>query len=299
MFNKLTKRMRKIMELANGEARKFNHEYTGTEHILLGMVEEGENVAANILKNVGVDKNNVRLEVEKLVKPGPDKVAPGRLPQTPRLKKVIKYAGDEAQTLGQNYLGAEHLLLALMHERDGVAAQVLINLGLKPSKVRREILKLLGIATNSDELNNHDSHGVSAEVESENAHAAKYVNQLLKDAIDQRAADIHISFTKDGRGRIRLRVDGVLCDTDLPNQELFPAIVQQIKLMGAMDISEQQIAQDGRSSIDVAGKAYDLRISIVPTVGGERLFIRILSTEQICLNLDAMGFADEIIKLKV
>ena len=295
MFDKHTDRTRKIMELANEEARRFNHEYIGTEHLLLGLVEVGHGVGVNVLGNLGVDKDNVRLEVEKLVKPGPDKVAPGKLPQTPRAKQVIKHAGEESRELNHRYVGSEHLLLGLLHERDGVAAQVLINLGLKPAKVRGEVFRLLGITIDSEESDNHDSHEESAVSEAENAQATEYVKKLFKDAIDRRGVDIHLSPTKDGRGRVRLRVDGVLCDTDLPVQELYPAIAKQIKCMAAMDISEQQIAQTGRGSIEVAGKTYDLRVNVVPTMRGERFLIRILSAEKICLSLDEMGFADKTV----
>jgi ATP-dependent Clp protease ATP-binding subunit ClpC len=144
MFERLTDRARKVMALANQEAQRFNHEYIGTEHILLGLVKEGSGVGANVLKNLGVDLRRVRLEVEKLVKSGPEMVTMGKLPQTPRAKKVIEYAIEEARSLNHNYVGTEHLLLGLLREHDGVAAQVLMNLGLKLEEVREEVLNLLG-----------------------------------------------------------------------------------------------------------------------------------------------------------
>ena len=114
MFERFTDRARKVMALANQEAQRFNHEYIGTEHILLGLVKEGSGVGANVLKNLEVDLRKVRLEVEKLVKSGPDMVTMGKLPQTPRAKKVIEYAIEEARQLNHNYVGTEHLLLALL-----------------------------------------------------------------------------------------------------------------------------------------------------------------------------------------
>jgi ATP-dependent Clp protease ATP-binding subunit ClpC len=132
------------MALANQEAQRFNHEYIGTEHILLGLVKEGSGVGANVLKHLEIDLRKVRLEVEKLVKSGPDMVTMGKLPQTPRAKKVIEYAIEEARSLNHNYVGTEHLLLGLLREQDGVAAQVLMNLGLKLDDVREEVLNLLG-----------------------------------------------------------------------------------------------------------------------------------------------------------
>jgi len=139
------------MALANQEAQRFNHEYIGTEHILLGLVKEGSGVGANVLKNLDVDLRKVRLEVEKLVKAGPEMVTMGKLPQTPRAKKVIEYAIEEARNLNHNYVGTEHLLLGLLREHDGVAAQVLMNLGLKLEAVREEVLNLLGAGTESEE----------------------------------------------------------------------------------------------------------------------------------------------------
>ena len=139
------------MALANQEAQRFNHEYIGTEHILLGLVKEGSGVGANVLKNLDVDLRKVRLEVEKLVKSGPDMVTMGKLPQTPRAKKVIEYAIEEARNLNHNYVGTEHLLLGLLREHEGVAAQVLMNLGLKLEEVREEVLNLLGAGVEAEE----------------------------------------------------------------------------------------------------------------------------------------------------
>ena len=143
-YERFTDRARKVMQLANQEAQRFNHEYIGTEHILLGLVKEGSGVAANVLKNLDIDLRKIRLEVEKLVRSGPDLVTMGRLPQTPRAKKVIEYSMEEARNLNHNYVGTEHILLGLLREHEGVAAQVLMNLGLKLEEVRQEVLNLLG-----------------------------------------------------------------------------------------------------------------------------------------------------------
>jgi ATP-dependent Clp protease ATP-binding subunit ClpA len=145
----LTDRARKTLALANQEAQRFNHEYIGTEHILLGLVKEGSGVGASVLKNLDVDLRKVRVEVEKLTKAGPAMVSMGKLPQTPRAKMAIEYAVEEARTLGHNYVGTEHLLLGLLREHDGVGAQVLRNLGLKLEEVREEVLSLLGATETS------------------------------------------------------------------------------------------------------------------------------------------------------
>ena len=144
MYERFTDRARKVMQLANQEAQRFNHEYIGTEHVLLGLIKEGSGVAANVLKNLDVDLRKIRMEVEKLVQSGPDMVTMGKLPQTPRAKKVIEYSMEEARNLNHNYVGTEHILLGLLREQEGVAAQVLMNLGLKLEEVREEVLNLLG-----------------------------------------------------------------------------------------------------------------------------------------------------------
>jgi ATP-dependent Clp protease ATP-binding subunit ClpC len=144
MLERLTERAKKVLALANQEAQRFNHEYVGTEHYLLGLVKEGTGVGANVLKNLGLDLHRVRLEVEKVVKPGPEMVQISALPKTPRAKKVLEYALEEARNLNHNYIGTEHILLGLLRERDCVAAQVLMNMGLKLEDVRAEVLELIG-----------------------------------------------------------------------------------------------------------------------------------------------------------
>jgi ATP-dependent Clp protease ATP-binding subunit ClpC len=163
MFERFTDRARKVMALANQEAQRFNHEYIGTEHILLGLVKEGSGVGANVLKNLDIDLRKVRLEVEKLVKSGPEMVTVGKLPQTPRAKKVIEYAIEEARNLNHNYVGTEHLLLGLLREQDGVAAQVLMNLGVKLEEVREEVLNLLGAGMEQEESGGGGEPAVPAE----------------------------------------------------------------------------------------------------------------------------------------
>ena len=152
MFERFTDRARKVMALANQEAQRFNHEYIGTEHILLGLVKEGSGVGANVLKNLDVDIKKLRLEVEKLVKSGPDMVTMGKLPHTPRAKKVIECAIEEARSLNHNYIGTEHLLLGLLRETEGVAAQVLMSMGLKLEDIRREVLNILGAGVDGGQM---------------------------------------------------------------------------------------------------------------------------------------------------
>ena len=148
MYERFTDRARNVMQLANQEAQRFKHEYIGTEHILLGLVKEGSGVAANVLKNLDINPEKIRREVEKIVLAGPEMVTIDKLPQTPRAKKVIEFAIEEARNLNHNYVGTEHLLLGLLREEEGVAAQVLMNLGLRLETVREEVLTLLGQSSN-------------------------------------------------------------------------------------------------------------------------------------------------------
>jgi ATP-dependent Clp protease ATP-binding subunit ClpC len=150
MFDRFTDRARKVMALARKEAQRFNHDFIGTEHILLGLIQEGSGVAANVLKNLGVEINRIRAEIEKNVQTGPSMVTMGQLPFTPRAKKVLELSMEEANELGHNYIGTEHLLLGLIRENDGVAAQVLLDMNLKLEDVRAEVLELLGAESESE-----------------------------------------------------------------------------------------------------------------------------------------------------
>jgi ATP-dependent Clp protease ATP-binding subunit ClpC len=139
------------MNLAKSEAQRLNHEYIGTEHILLGLVQEGSGVAANVLRNMGIDLKRIRAEIEKLVKGSSTMVPMGNLPFTPRAKKVLELSLEEASQLGHNYIGTEHLLLGLIKESEGIAARVLTNLGVKLEDVREEVLEFLGAPQSGEE----------------------------------------------------------------------------------------------------------------------------------------------------
>jgi ATP-dependent Clp protease ATP-binding subunit ClpA len=144
MYDKFTDRARKTMQLANQEAQRLCHEYIGTEHILLGLIKEGSGVAANVLKNLDIDLRRVRMEVERIIQAGPDCVIMGKLPNTPRAQKVLEYAVKEAEELRHNYVGTEHLLLGMIREGEGVAAEVFRKLNVKQENVRQGILNLVG-----------------------------------------------------------------------------------------------------------------------------------------------------------
>ncbi|MCD4782042.1 MAG: ATP-dependent Clp protease ATP-binding subunit [Candidatus Omnitrophica bacterium] len=144
MFNRFTERARKVIVYAKEEARRFNHDYIGTEHLLLGLVREGEGVAAAVLQKLGLDLETIRVEVEKLVQAGSPTQVLGDIPFTPRSKKALELAAEEARALGHNYIGTEHLLLGLVKEGEGMAFRVLLNLGLDLGKLRNEVMELLG-----------------------------------------------------------------------------------------------------------------------------------------------------------
>lgn len=143
MFDKFTNRAKQVIKLAKKEAQRLNHNYLGTEHVLLGLLKLGQGIAVNVLRNLNLDYETVRQEVERLVGFGPEIQVYGDPALTAKVKKVFEFANEEAASLGHNYVGTEHLLLALLRETDGVAAQVLENLNINLKDVRKEVLKEL------------------------------------------------------------------------------------------------------------------------------------------------------------
>ncbi len=144
MQDKFTERVRKVMYLAREEAGRLQHDYIGTEHLLLGLIREGEGIAANVLTNLGLDLEVIRQTVESMVAAPGSTLTLGEIPFTPKAKRVLELAIEEARQLGHNYVGTEHLLLGLIREGEGVAARVLQELGVERKKVRDETLRLLG-----------------------------------------------------------------------------------------------------------------------------------------------------------
>ena len=142
MFERFTDRARRAVVLAQEEARMLNHNYIGTEHLMLGLLGEGEGVAAKALESLGISLDAVRAQVEEII--GQGQQAPsGHIPFTPRAKKVLELAKRESGALGHHYIGTEHILLGLIREGDGVAAQVLVRLGADLNRVRQQVVQLL------------------------------------------------------------------------------------------------------------------------------------------------------------
>ena len=137
-MNNFTPRAQQVLALARKEADRFNHNFVGTEHLLLGLIKLGQGVAVNVLQKLGLDLETVRLEVEKQVGTGPDQKMMGNIPYTPRVKKVLALAQKEAKALNHTYVGTEHILLGLLREGDGVAARVLKNLDVDIEQTRQE-----------------------------------------------------------------------------------------------------------------------------------------------------------------
>lgn len=213
MFERFSDRARKVMALTNKEAQRNNHQYISPEHILLGLIAEGTGVAIHALMALRINPNKIRLEVQKHIQSGPDLVTMGKLPQMPRAKKVIEYAIEESRSLNHNYVGTEHLLLGLLREHDGVAAQVLTNLGLTLEATRQAIRTVLRVGPGSD---------VSGGNLPENEAAA---SQPLMDPFDPRSSAMSLEdfkIRKTSRAKISLeyakaealRSNSIRMDTD-------------------------------------------------------------------------------------
>ena len=145
MFERFTDRARRVVALAQEEARMLDHNYIGTEHILLGLIHEGNGVAARALESLGISLDAVRQQVEEIIGRGQQVPSPSEgIPFTPRAKKVLELSLREALQLGDNYIGTEHILLGLIREGNGVAAQVLVRLGAELNRVRQQVIQLVG-----------------------------------------------------------------------------------------------------------------------------------------------------------
>jgi ATP-dependent Clp protease ATP-binding subunit ClpC len=143
MFEVFTDRARRVVVLAQEEARMLNHDYIGTEHLLLGLIHEGEGVAVRALESLGISLQDLRRDVEEMIGRGQHELS-GHIPFTPRTKRVLELSLRESQQLGHDYIGTEHILLGLIREAEGVAAQVLVKLGADLNRVRQQVLQLLG-----------------------------------------------------------------------------------------------------------------------------------------------------------
>jgi ATP-dependent Clp protease ATP-binding subunit ClpC len=192
MFERFTDRARRVVVLAQEEARILNHSYIGTEHLLLGLVHEGDGVAAKVLESLDISLEAVRQQVEQIVGRGKDAPS-GHIPFTPRAKKVLEFSLRESQQLGHDYIGTEHILLGLLREGDGVAAQVLVALGADLNRVRQQVIQVL-----------HGRSGEGRQPGSATRFAvpATQLNELISrlGAIDRRLAaiEVHLGIAEAG-----------------------------------------------------------------------------------------------------
>ena len=162
-MNNFTPRAQQVLALARKEADRFNHNYVGTEHILLGLIKLGQGVAVSVLQNMGLDLETVRMEVEKQVGSGPESKISGNIPYTPRVKKVLSLSNKEAEQLDHSYVGTEHILLGLLREGEGVAARVLASLNVDINQTRQEILAEIDPNFNPEEMGEGDFEGFEDE----------------------------------------------------------------------------------------------------------------------------------------
>jgi hypothetical protein len=169
-FDKFAERARKALILAQSEAFRFNHNYIGTEHILLGLISEGEGVAAKVLTLLGVELNRVRSAVEYIVGRG-DRIAPGEAGLTPRAVRALALAMDEAQRLGHMYVGTEHILLGLVREREGIAAGVLESLGVSLDKARSQTIQVLASGARSAPVSSTKGNVVTCRIDDQDLDA--------------------------------------------------------------------------------------------------------------------------------
>ncbi|HEX3272247.1 MAG TPA: ATP-dependent Clp protease ATP-binding subunit [Ktedonobacterales bacterium] len=188
-FDKFTERARKVLSLAQEEAQRFNHNYIGTEHLLLGLVREGDGVAAKVLNNLGVELNKVRSAVEFIIGRG-DRVVLGEIGLTPRAKKVIELAVDEARRLGHHYIGTEHLLLGLVREGEGIAAGVLESLGVNLEKVRSQTIQVLQTSGSAHSETGREKHSKTPTIDQMGIDLTAHARQGKLDPVIGREQEI-------------------------------------------------------------------------------------------------------------
>ncbi|MCK5528538.1 MAG: ATP-dependent Clp protease ATP-binding subunit, partial [Kiritimatiellae bacterium] len=226
-FSNFTPRAQRVIQLARKEAERFNHPYAGTEHLLLGLIALGEGVAVEVLDHMGLSLESVRLEVEQIVGQGPGMKTAGQVPFTPRSKKVFQLAMAEAQALGHSYVGTEHILLGLIHEGEGIAGQVLCNLGVDLDDARIEIMKELDVDFEDgeyDEEYEEEDEGVAPKKKAGKASTKKAVSKTP--ALDAFGRDMTAMALEDkidpviGRQDELERVIQVLCRRNKNNPVL-------------------------------------------------------------------------------
>ena len=363
MWQRFTERARKAVFYAQEEAGKWNQNFVGPEHLLLGLVREDDSFTARILDRIGVSRDQIRSEVQKHLSPGTD--GQGKdLMLTPGAKQVIDLAYDEAKKLKNPYIGGEHLLLGLIAEQEGLAARVLIGLGMMLETTREQVKKsqedaaraqetsedlltldeavkflgtsrptlyrLLGqdeikglkvgrqwrfrisdlvaymerspVAVNaapSEDLDGELAFFAAAleqnapdgigDAESKTVALANFIVQL---AIKSKASDIHLEPTPENL-LLRLRIDGALQETRRLPSRTKESLAAQFKTLADISPSETRLPQDGRILFPYGGKEYDLRVSMLPSLNGEAVTLRIFDRSKVPIGLEKLGLPPE------
>ncbi|MCC7146223.1 MAG: Flp pilus assembly complex ATPase component TadA [Phycisphaeraceae bacterium] len=279
MLDRYTDSYHQVMSQAADEARRWQHEYLGTEHLLL-VLADNLCTAGQVLRNLGVDPQKIRHAVETRIQRGPDKVAPGKLPPAPNAHQAIGLAVEESRQAKAFAVGTEHLLLGMLRASDSLAANVLAELGITLDAVRAEIPKTL--KTSSPASNGP----LDPEV-------MKFWRSLLEQAQQARASDIHLNPLEGGRGRVRFRIDGALRDVGEPlSADVFRSAVDHLKAMSGMDVSQRKSPQDGRIHLTVDGRPLQLFVCVLPAYHGPSAVVRILRPDAALLPLDGLGLSD-------
>ena len=211
-FDKFSERSRRVLTLAREEAQRFRHSYVGTEHLLLGLLREGDGVAAKVLLSLGVSRAQVRTTIEAATGPG-DQVVAGEIGLTPQAKKVIELAVDESHRMGHGYIGTEHLLLGLIREGEGIGARILLDLGLNVERIRAETTRVLekggtqrpfvepAFSASSDQLTQQLTEALeemsTTKIEGETAAATRSGETLYQRSIEEAARDLRTALDYD------------------------------------------------------------------------------------------------------
>jgi len=293
MWQRFTEKARRIICYAQEEAGRLGENFLTTEHLLLGLVRENDTAAARILERMDVSLETIRAKVERRVKKGEGRTGQD-IQLSPRAKRVIDLAYDEARQLNNNYIGTEHLLLGLVRESKGPAARVLAKLGVDLEKTRIEASQISESkgasktsgdewrtpATDSLETQGKVNDGAQRLAESVPFSAQsdnpiiRLANTFLMHAVMSKASDMYVEMEGE-HGHVRYRIGGEMSDELLVPANVYPALIMRFKVMAEMDPAKKDVRQEGLIPIRRDGKGYCLYVECLPAPGGEKLVCRL------------------------